>query len=132
MFFCDKCRVAKGWPESAFKSRGRCEVCSERASCNDIPAAQLPMPLIKPEPQFNVGQREQILVSRTEANFDRACDEACRGALSRFRFDGDGYALNVKGYDRSRHGLVVEFRSFRKHAGMGGQECVYVFEAWVE
>lgn len=43
MFFCDTCRVKKGWPESLFKSRGPCEVCGHIEICNEVRSSNLPL-----------------------------------------------------------------------------------------
>ncbi len=42
MFFCVKCEVKNGWPNSIFKSYGRCEMCGKSAECNDVPSKYLP------------------------------------------------------------------------------------------
>lgn len=42
MFYCDPCRTRNKWPESFAQSAGRCEICAERAICNDIPSRLLP------------------------------------------------------------------------------------------
>lgn len=44
MFYCDPCRDQRGWPDSIFKSRGKCEVCRTVAVCNDVPSKYLPLP----------------------------------------------------------------------------------------
>jgi len=36
MFYCDKCAEKNGYPETASKSRGACEVCGEQSICNDM------------------------------------------------------------------------------------------------
>ncbi len=45
MFYCDKCGVDRGWPESFGKSRGPCELCGEHGVCNDRPSSTLPDPV---------------------------------------------------------------------------------------
>lgn len=35
MFYCEECRQANKWPESIFKSYGRCELCEKSAPCNE-------------------------------------------------------------------------------------------------
>lgn len=42
MFYCAQCRRAKAWPESLFRSRGRCEICRRVADCFDVPSRDLP------------------------------------------------------------------------------------------
>lgn len=44
MFFCNPCATKREWPQSMFKSRGKCEICNEIAVCNDIPSSNLPLP----------------------------------------------------------------------------------------
>lgn len=44
MFFCDRCRVRKQWPESLAKSTGPCEICGKTRLCNDVPSSALPEP----------------------------------------------------------------------------------------
>lgn len=58
MFFCEKCRKKKGWPESIRGSHGRCEVCGKTADCHDVPSCALPVgadglpkPKRKPKPK---------------------------------------------------------------------------------
>jgi len=43
MFYCDECKVKNNWPESLFKSIGKCECCEKVKECNDIPSNRLPM-----------------------------------------------------------------------------------------
>lgn len=38
MFYCNKCKIKKSWPESLVKSFGTCEVCGEIGDCNDKPS----------------------------------------------------------------------------------------------
>jgi hypothetical protein len=45
MFFCEKCRKERNWPESLFKSFGSCEVCGNSAQpCHDVKSSLLPLP----------------------------------------------------------------------------------------
>jgi len=41
MFYCDECRVAKGWPDGIVKSQGNCEICNRPAICNNVPSSHL-------------------------------------------------------------------------------------------
>lgn len=43
MFYCDNCAKQKNWPESLFKSVGRCEICKSQSVCNDIHTTKLPI-----------------------------------------------------------------------------------------
>ena len=44
MFYCEKCRIEKDWPESITKSYGKCEICEDTCECHDRPSSQLPAP----------------------------------------------------------------------------------------
>lgn len=44
MFYCDPCREKKSWPDSPFKSTGKCELCGVTAVCSDVPSKYLPSP----------------------------------------------------------------------------------------
>lgn len=44
MFYCEKCRIKKGWPKSITGSYGRCEICGKVAECYDRPSRSLPIP----------------------------------------------------------------------------------------
>lgn len=35
MFYCNTCRDNYGYPETLFRSYGICEICGERANCNE-------------------------------------------------------------------------------------------------
>jgi hypothetical protein len=42
MFYCGECATDLGWPDTPFKSSGRCEMCAQGAICNDMPSGRLP------------------------------------------------------------------------------------------
>lgn len=42
MFYCNRCADEQGYPETMFKSEGRCEVCGDMAVCNDRASRDLP------------------------------------------------------------------------------------------
>ena len=44
MFYCDDCRVKRGYPERLFQSHGRCEICKKVAMCNEVSSVYLPIP----------------------------------------------------------------------------------------
>jgi len=44
MFYCEKCRKKRRWPESLTKSYGPCECCGKTAECHDRPSSSLPLP----------------------------------------------------------------------------------------
>ena len=44
MFYCKKCAEKYEYPETMFKSIGRCECCGDSTECNDMPSRLLPEP----------------------------------------------------------------------------------------
>lgn len=44
MFYCDECANKNEWPETGFKSYGKCEICGQQSNCNDMPSKDLPLP----------------------------------------------------------------------------------------
>jgi len=75
---------------------------------------------------------KKIRVTRSgEPNFDRACEEAYRRAVSEFGIDEFGYPAD-KRFDRSSSSLEVQFVQYTHTGSMGGQELVYEFYAWME
>jgi len=51
MFYCDACRKSRKWPHSLSRSNGLCEICGKRATCNDVPSAELPLVVSTKEPR---------------------------------------------------------------------------------
>lgn len=84
-----------------------------------------PTPAAKP---YEIGMPVEILVIRTEPNFDRACDAAMDQAIRRFGVDSDGHFTKVEGAERSNSWIEIDFSKLR----MTGRECVYRFVASVE
>jgi hypothetical protein len=43
MFFCEECRIERGWPGSILgpRSYGPCEVCRKTGPCHDVPSSAL-------------------------------------------------------------------------------------------
>lgn len=41
MFYCESCRVDKGYPASMSQSAGFCEICGETKQCHDVPSGRL-------------------------------------------------------------------------------------------
>jgi hypothetical protein len=66
MFFCEKCREKNDWPDSIMKSFGKCEVCGEHASCNDVPSRALPNH--RPEPLVQEARKTVAKTQRRDAN----------------------------------------------------------------
>lgn len=82
--------------------------------------------------QYQINQKIRIIISRKEANFDRASDEAYNQALTRFGVDEDGYIKNVVDSWRSTDSLIVKFEEYSRIGNMCGQDHVYSFSAWIE
>lgn len=57
MFYCDPCAKENGYPESMGKSEGKCEMCGEWETCNNVPSSHLPKP-DKLEPEVSFDQYE--------------------------------------------------------------------------
>lgn len=72
--------------------------------------------------------KRPILVTRSEANFDRACDEATRRLASVLEIDDCGHPADNR-FDRQNCSITLKFVSFELHTGMGGSTYVYIFEA---
>ncbi len=70
---------------------------------------------------------EQIIVTRRESNFDRACEEAYRSTCSMLGLDEDGYCNRVMRWERSTCSIRVIFEKYEHSAGMGGHEYTYIF-----
>ena len=64
MFYCEDCRVNKGWPESFSKSLGRCEYCGNIATCNDVKSSLLP------KPKYTLTVRNYINKKEIKKEFD--------------------------------------------------------------
>lgn len=81
--------------------------------------------------ELEIGEKVDIYITRTESDFDRACDEGYRMALFKLGVDDAGYANNVKGAGRQG---VIKCRSisYTHSASMVGHEHLYHFQAWVE
>jgi len=42
MYYCEECRIKKGWPNSIMRSYGMCEICGRTKDCWDRPSSSLP------------------------------------------------------------------------------------------
>jgi hypothetical protein len=42
MFYCDPCRVKKGWPAGYRKRLGKCDFCPADGVCHERPSTELP------------------------------------------------------------------------------------------
>ena len=70
----------------------------------------------------------KIVITRSESNFDKACDEAYNRAIRIMKIDDCGHS-NIKGWDRSSCFIRVIFDKYEQTGGMGGQEYTYAFRA---
>lgn len=70
---------------------------------------------------------EKIVITRREANFDRACDEAYQRAVAMLGIDEDGHANRVKGWERSSCCIRVVFEKYEHIGSMVGHEHNYYF-----
>jgi len=62
MFYCNECRVEKGWPQSLAMSVGKCEVCGQSRHCFSVPSKDLPLPAaLRPVKEFFSGTEEHVL-----------------------------------------------------------------------
>ena len=77
------------------------------------------------------GAEVRILIIRSDANFDRACDAAMQEALSDFGVDEDGHFNNVQEAERSTHSIEIEFKEYKMSGSMSGWSHQYEFVAWV-
>jgi hypothetical protein len=78
-----------------------------------------------------LNQRIEIVVRRQEANFDCACDEAYKRALTIFDVNDDGRINGVSDSCQSSDTLYVVFIRHYHSGSIVGQEHVYLFEAFV-
>jgi hypothetical protein len=81
---------------------------------------------------FDIEEKREIHIVRTEEGFDKACLSAYHQAVSLFDIDDDGHSKKVKGWERSSCSVCVEFVTVQISGGMGGIEYVYTFRVWAE
>lgn len=58
---------------------------------------------------MHVLAHKEIFVTRREANFDRACDEAYSQAIELLGINEDGHSSQVKGWERSNCCIRITF-----------------------
>ena len=44
MFYCNDCADKYEYPQTFFKSDGKCECCDKKKVCNEMQSSRLPMP----------------------------------------------------------------------------------------
>ena len=84
------------------------------------------------EPKYKIGEPLDFFITREEADYDRACDEAYRHALMLFDVDDCGHILSIKDSERSTDSIMVQFVKHCQHGGMSGRCHRYDFVAVVE
>jgi len=77
---------------------------------------------------MEIGDQIKIIVSRTESNFDRACNEAYKTAIMRFGIDENGHSDRIKRWERSSCWIDVIFSTYKR----SGNDHVYLFFASAE
>jgi len=80
---------------------------------------------------MKINERKKIVIDRTDAHFDRACEAAYKHACLAAGVNDSGHMENVEGSDRSRDALHVEFVGYECQGGMGGISHTYKFEMYV-
>ena len=78
---------------------------------------------------MRVGKLEKIVITRSETNFDKACESAYSYAIIRFKIDEDGHGPN---FVRSTDKICVKFKSYEHTGCMVGQNFIYTFDAWID
>ena len=80
---------------------------------------------------MKIGEKERIVITRTDSHFDRACEAAYDRACGIVGLDRDGHMMRVEKSERSIDALMVKFVTLEISGGMGGVDYTYVFECWV-
>ena len=68
--------------------------------------------------QMKIGESIEFSVHRSEANFDRACDEAYRLAVMMFGIDENGRSGRVDGWESSTCWIDLEFVRYIRSGGV--------------
>lgn len=84
------------------------------------------------QPRYVHDEKVRIHIRRSEADFDRATDQAYVRALSIFGVTVEGHFTEVRESKRSDDTLVVSFTGYQCRGSMAGIEHIYDFQAWVE
>lgn len=77
---------------------------------------------------YKIGDSELVVITRSEANFDRACDEAYKYALQCFGIDQDGHSKLINGWERSQCCIEIKFREYLRMSN----EHTYIFIATIK
>ena len=60
MFYCNDCAKKYEYPETLFKSVGKCECCGEKKVCNEMKSSELPKPKYEPD-RFDIESLKKVL-----------------------------------------------------------------------
>lgn len=71
-----------------------------------------------------IGEPHEIIITRTESNFDRACDSAYYQAVFHFGINEDGHSTKLSKWERSDSSICVKFISYQRV----GNTHIYKFE----
>jgi len=76
---------------------------------------------------------EKFTVSRSESNFDRACESAYGIAIATFEINEAGYSDRADlDFQRTTDELVVRFTGYTYTGSMAGKHHKYEFFTWIE
>lgn len=75
---------------------------------------------------YQINDGVEVTAERTEANFDRACDEAYSLAIRLFGISEDGHSQRVLGWERFRCWIELTFDVYQRV----GNTHFYTFRAY--
>lgn len=84
--------------------------------------------------RYQINEEVELTVEREDANFDRACDSAMKGAVGMFgadQQDSYGCFLYVEGAVQSTASIEVRFVDYRATKRLGVWNHYYRFKAKV-
>ena len=74
---------------------------------------------------------EILVITIEDTTFDEGLKLAYQKALWLFGADESWYLKNVPEYNRSVHGITIEFVSCTYRSSMAGQKTVHEYRGWV-
>jgi len=74
---------------------------------------------------MQIGKTEEINISRSESNFDKACDSAYSMALNIFGINEDGHSLKLQEWERASCCIELSFVTYYRI----GYSHTYTFSA---
>jgi hypothetical protein len=90
-----------------------------------------PLPRVVYAMTFQIDEEITVRVTRSEADFDRACDSAMTLVLGMFGCNEAGHLNHVEDSQRSCDSVEMKFESYIREASMVGHSHVYTFKARV-